>query len=102
MAVEIDENKLKALIQASQLEFPEIDPYFIYTLAVDHLLQEQGIFPDKDIVDDMIEKRKQNDFKVEILDPLVEYPNGGYAPEGQIPDTRDDSDDSDDEKDDEN
>ena len=77
----VDQDRLKELIQASRDEFPDIDPYFIYTLAVDHLLQEQGIFPDKDVVEEMIEKSKQSEVKVEILPPDAfdkDYPNDGY------------------------
>ena len=88
----IDEGKLQQLIQAAQSEFPNIDPYFIYTLAVDHLLQEQGIMPDKDVVEEMIEKSKTSECKIEIVEP--EYTDHGWVEEDND-DSDDDSDDDD-------
>ena len=64
----IDEGRLQELCQVAQAEFPEIDPYFIYVFATDHLLREQGIEPDKDVVEEMIEKSKQNEFSVEVIE----------------------------------
>ena len=102
MPVEIDEDRLKELCEGAQAEFPELDPYFIYVFAVDHLMREQGIEPDKDVVEEMIEKRKQSEFSVEIVPGDIEYENGGYAPAGQMPTVIYDSDTDDDTDDDTN
>jgi len=91
-AVEIDDDRLKQFIQAAQSEFPDVDPYFIYVFAVDHLMREQDIVPDKDVVEEMIEKSKQCDFSVHIKTPK-------YIDHDDTCDSDDDSDnDSDDDE----
>lgn len=63
----IDEDRLKELCAIAQNEFPDVDPYFIYIYATDFLLQEQGIFADKDLVEEMLLNSKDNGYSVEVI-----------------------------------
>ena len=45
--VEIDNERLTRLMEASKLEFPDIDPFIIWVYSMDYLLNEQGIYGDE-------------------------------------------------------
>lgn len=45
--VDIDNERLTQLIEASKNEFPDIDPFFIWVYSMDYLLNEKGIYGDE-------------------------------------------------------
>ena len=47
--VEINEDKLQDLMTAVIKEHPDLDPYVIWVLSVNYLLNEQGIYGDEKI-----------------------------------------------------
>ena len=45
--IEIDNDRLTQLMEASKIEFPDIDPFIIWVYSTDYLLNEQGIYGDE-------------------------------------------------------
>ena len=45
---EIDNEQLTALIEVCKQTYPDIDPYIIWVYSMDYLLNEQGIYGDKE------------------------------------------------------
>jgi hypothetical protein len=45
--VDIDNDRLNALMDACKQEYPDIDPYIIWVYSVDYLLNEKGIYGDE-------------------------------------------------------
>jgi hypothetical protein len=65
--VEIDNERLTALIEASKMEYPDIDPYIIWVYSMDYLLNEQGIYGDETHAQELYEKaRSEVKFSVRI------------------------------------
>jgi hypothetical protein len=56
--VEIDDERLNALINACKQEYPDIDPYFIWIYSVDYLLNEKGTYGDKQKQNDYVKMQK--------------------------------------------
>ncbi len=54
--VEVDNDRLIALIEASKMEYPDIDPYIIWVYSMDYLLNEQGIYGDEKYAQELYEK----------------------------------------------
>jgi hypothetical protein len=54
--VEVDNDRLTALMEASKMEYPDIDPYIIWVYSMDYLLNEQGIYGDENIAKELYEK----------------------------------------------
>jgi hypothetical protein len=54
--VEVDNDRLIALMEASKMEYPDIDPYIIWVYSMDYLLNEQGIYGDENIAKELYEK----------------------------------------------
>ncbi len=44
---EIDSEQLTSLIEVCKQAYPDIDPYIIWVYSMDYLLNEQGIYGDK-------------------------------------------------------
>ena len=44
---EIDNEQLTSLIEVCKQAYPDIDPYIIWVYSMDYLLNEQGIYGDK-------------------------------------------------------
>jgi hypothetical protein len=45
--VEIDNEQLTVLMDASKHEYPKIDPYIIWVYSVDYFLNQQGRYGDE-------------------------------------------------------
>ena len=45
--IEIDNDRLTQLMEASKMSFPDIDPFIIWVYSMDYLLNEQGIYGDE-------------------------------------------------------
>ena len=57
--VEIDEERLQKLMELVYAENPEMDKYVIWVLCVNQLLNEQGIYGDENIAEEIRQKRDQ-------------------------------------------
>ena len=57
--VDIDEDKLQNLMELVYKEHPDLDPYIIWALSVNHLLNEQGIYGDETLAKQIREKRNE-------------------------------------------
>ena len=57
--VEIDEERLQNLMELVYAENPEMDKYVIWVLCVNQLLNEQGIYGDEKIAEEIRQKRDQ-------------------------------------------
>ena len=65
---EIDEERLEYLRDLVTTEHPDLDPYVIWALCVNQLLNEQGIYADEKIVEEIREKRKtEAQFRIEVI-----------------------------------
>ncbi len=53
---EIDNEQLTSLIEVCKQAYPDIDPYIIWVYSMDYLLNEQGIYGDKNEGQKLIEK----------------------------------------------
>ena len=53
---EIDNEQLTALIEVCKQSYPDIDPYIIWVYSMDYLLNEQGIYGDKEEGKKLFEK----------------------------------------------
>ena len=53
---EIDNEQLTSLIEACKQAYPDIDPYIIWVYSMDYLLNEQGIYGDKNEGQKLYEK----------------------------------------------
>jgi hypothetical protein len=57
--VEIDEERLQKLMELVYAENPEMDKYVIWVLCVNQLLNEQGIYGDEKIAEEIRLKRDE-------------------------------------------
>ena len=46
-SVDIDEERLQQLMEASKKEYPDYDNYVIWVVCMNYLLNEQGIYGDE-------------------------------------------------------
>ena len=53
---EIDHEQLTSLIEVCKQAYPDIDPYIIWVYSMDYLLNEQGIYGDKNEGQKLYEK----------------------------------------------
>jgi hypothetical protein len=53
---EIDNEQLTSLIEVCKQAYPDIDPYIIWVYSMDYLLNEQGIYGDKNEGQKLYEK----------------------------------------------
>ena len=53
---EIDNEQLTSLIEVCKQAYPDIDPYIIWVYSMDYLLNEQGIYGDKNEGQKLFEK----------------------------------------------
>ncbi len=58
--VEIDQEKLQILMELVLKENPELDPYFIWVISTNYLLNEQGVYGDEEFAKELREKGMKN------------------------------------------
>ena len=58
--VEIDNEQWNVLMDACKQEYPDIDPYIIWVYSVDYLLNQQGIYGDKEEGKNYLKKQMEN------------------------------------------
>jgi hypothetical protein len=54
---DIDEEKLQMLMELVLKENPELDPYFIWVITTNYLLNEKNIYGDEEYARELKEKR---------------------------------------------
>jgi hypothetical protein len=65
---DIDEERLEYLMELVTKEHPDLDRYVVWVLCVNQLLNEQGIYGDENVAEEMRQKRnKESQFRVEII-----------------------------------
>ena len=57
--VEVDQEKLQILMDLVLKENPELDPYFIWVISTNYLLNEQGVYGDEEFAQKLREKRNE-------------------------------------------
>ena len=57
---DIDEERLQTLMELVLIENPEMDKYVIWVLCVNQLLNEQGIYGDEKIAEELREQRNKD------------------------------------------
>jgi hypothetical protein len=56
---DIDDERLQTLMELVFAENPEMDKYVIWVLCVNQLLNEQGIYGDEKLAEELRQKRNQ-------------------------------------------
>jgi hypothetical protein len=56
---EIDEERLQTLMELVLKENPEMDQYVVWVLCVNQLLNEQGIYGDEKVAEQIRQQRNQ-------------------------------------------
>jgi hypothetical protein len=65
---EIDEERLQTLMDLACNEYPEIDKYVIWVVCVNQLLNEQGIYGDEKLAQELREKRnKEAQYSIRVV-----------------------------------
>ena len=65
---EIDDERLEYLMELVTKEHPDLDRYVVLVLCVNQLLNEQGIYGDENVAEEIRQKRnKESQFRVEII-----------------------------------
>jgi 3'-phosphoadenosine 5'-phosphosulfate sulfotransferase len=59
--IDIDEDRLQTLMELVLKENPDMDKYLIWALCVNQLLNEQGIYGDEKVAEEIREKRNQEE-----------------------------------------
>ena len=54
---DIDEERLQTLMEQVNKENPDLDPYVIWVICVNYLLNEQGIFGDETLAQKLRDER---------------------------------------------
>ena len=57
--VEVEQEKLQILMDLVLKENPELDPYFIWVISTNYLLNEQGVYGDEEFAQKLREKRNE-------------------------------------------
>jgi hypothetical protein len=66
--VEIDEERLQTLMELVLNENPEMDKYVIWVLCVNQLLNEQGIYGDEKMAEQIRDERnKQEQYSIRVV-----------------------------------
>ena len=56
--VEVDNERLTQLMELCKQEYPDIDPFIIWVYSMDYLLNEQGIYADKKVAQQLYEQAR--------------------------------------------
>ena len=56
--VEVDNERLAELMDLCKQEYPDIDPFIIWVYSMDYLLNEQGIYGDKNEAQKLYEQAR--------------------------------------------
>ena len=65
---EIDDERLEYLMELVTKEHPDLDRYVVWVLCVNQLLNEQGIYGDANVAEEIRQKRHQEaHFKIQVI-----------------------------------
>ena len=65
---EIDDERLEYLMELVTKEHPDLDRYVVWVLCVNQLLNEQGIYEDEKVAEEIRQKRHQEaQFKIQVI-----------------------------------
>ena len=65
---EIDDERLEYLMELVTKEHPDLDRYVVWVLCVNQLLNEQGIYGDEKLAEEIREKRhKEAQFRIQVI-----------------------------------
>ncbi len=65
---EINEERLEYLMDLVTKEHPDLDAYVIWVLCINQILNEQGIYGDEKVAEEIREQRKKDSqFKIQII-----------------------------------
>ena len=65
---EIDDERLECLIELVTKEHPDLYRYVVWVLCVNQLLNEQGIYGDENVAEEIRQKRHQEaQFKIQVI-----------------------------------
>ena len=65
---EIDDERLEFLMELVTNEHPDLERYVVWVLCVNQLLNEQGIYGDENVAEEIRQKRnKESQFRVEVI-----------------------------------
>ncbi len=66
--VDIDEEKLQNLMEVVIKEHPVLDPYVVWIISANYLLNEQGIYGDEKLAEQIREQRiKESGYNIRIV-----------------------------------
>ena len=66
--VDIDEEKLQNLMELVMKEHPDLDPYVVWIISANFLLNEQGVYGDKKLAEHLREQRnKESGYNIRIV-----------------------------------
>jgi hypothetical protein len=65
---DIDEERLQTLMELVNKEHADLDPYVIWVLCVNHLLNEQGLYGDEAIAQEIRDQRnKETGYNIRVI-----------------------------------
>jgi len=65
---EIDDERLEYLMELVTKEHPDLGRYVVWVLCVNQLLNEQGIYGDEKVAEEIRQKRHQEaQFKIQVI-----------------------------------
>jgi hypothetical protein len=65
---EIDDERLEYLMELETKEHPDLDQYVVWVLCINQLLNEQGIYGDENVAEEIRQKRHQEaQFKIQVI-----------------------------------
>ena len=66
--VDIDEEKLQNLMELVIKEHPDLDAYVVWIICANYLLNEQGIYGDEKLAEQIREERnKQSGYSIRVV-----------------------------------
>ena len=66
--VDIDEEKLQNLMELVMKEHPDLDAYAVWIICANYLLNEQGIYGDEKLAEQIREQRnKESDYNIRVI-----------------------------------
>jgi hypothetical protein len=65
---EIDDERLEYLMELVTKEHPDLDRYVVWVLCINQLLNEQVIYGDENVAEEIRQKRHQEaQFKIQVI-----------------------------------
>ena len=65
---EIDDERLEYLMELVTKENPDLDRYVVWVLCVNQLLNEQGIYGDENVAEEIRQKRHEEaQFRIQVI-----------------------------------